>query len=85
MLRISLQVLHLKRGSVLMGRRLMTGTRTGIALALALWCIAAGAPTNETPQKRLRFGAPKAPWDLTLPADGLTVNERTVKPDGRSA
>ncbi len=35
-------------------------------------------------EKRISFTVPSAPWSLTLPKDGLVVEEPEFKPDGRS-
>jgi hypothetical protein len=32
---------------------------------------------------RVGLTVPAAPWTLTLPGDGLVVQDRRVKPDGR--
>lgn len=36
-------------------------------------------------EKRIGFTVKEAPWNLTLPAENITVEEREFKPDGRSA
>lgn len=41
---------------------------------------AAGAARAE---ERIGFSVPAAPWTLTLPKDGLVVENQQVKPDGR--
>ena len=35
-------------------------------------------------QERISFSVPAAPWSLTLPKDGLVIQNQQVKPDGRN-
>ena len=41
------------------------------------------ATSAGTAEERISFSVPAAPWTLTLPKEGLVVQEQQVKPDGR--
>jgi len=40
---------------------------------------------HQSDEERVGFTTAAAPWTLTLPKDGLVLQQRQVKPDGRSA
>jgi hypothetical protein len=65
-------------------RNLMFIKRLILAYILLLLC-QAPAITRPLDEERIGFTVPTAPWTLTLPQGGLVIQQRQVKPDGRSA
>src|SRR5687767_14137428 len=52
-------------------------------LILSVLLLPSQTPAGSLGDKRIGVTVPAAPWTLTLPGDGLSIEIQKVKPDGR--